>query len=369
MACVSSASADDVHAQADQMATKLVAQLTLQEKFDQLLNVAPEIPRLGIPAYNWWTESLHGALGAVPTTNFPEPIGLAATFDESLMRDVAAGISVEVRALHALGRKTGKLGRIGTGLNTWSPNINIFRDPRWGRGQETYGEDPFLTGRLGVQFIKGLQGDDTTYFKTIATVKHFAVHSGPEPERHEFDAVVNERDFRDTYLPQFEMGVKEGKAYSAMCAYNRLNGEACCGSHHLLTEILRNEWGFKGFITSDCEAITDIFKFHKIVPTPEEASALAVKSGTDLECGKNFFALKLAVQKKLITEAEIDVAVKRLFTARFKLGMFDPADRVKYAIIPYNIVDNEEHKKLALDATQKSIVLLKNENNTLPLKK
>jgi len=346
----------------------LVGRMTLDEKISQMVNQAPAIERLGIPEYNWWSEGLHGVARAGIATVFPQAIGLAASWDEEMMHNVSTVISDETRAKHHEFVRKGKRF-IFQGLNLWSPNINIFRDPRWGRGQETYGEDPYLTGRLGVQFIKGLQGDDTTYFKTIATIKHFAVHSGPEPERHVFDAVINERDFRDTYLPQFEMGVKEGKAYSAMCAYNRLNDEACCGSHHLLTDILRNEWGFKGFITSDCEAITDIFKFHKIVPTPEEASALAVKSGTDLECGNNFLALKLAVQKKLITEAEIDVAVKRLFTARFKLGMFDPADRVKYANIPYSIVDNEEHKKLALDATQKSIVLLKNENNTLPLKK
>jgi beta-glucosidase len=346
----------------------LVGRMTLDEKISQMMNQAPAIERLGIPEYNWWNEGLHGIARAGLATVFPQAIGLAASWDEEMMHQVSSVISDETRAKHHEFVRRGKRF-LYQGLTLWSPNINIFRDPRWGRGQETYGEDPYLTGRLGVQFIKGLQGDDTTYFKTIATIKHFAVHSGPEPERHVFDAVINERDFRDTYLPQFEMGVREGKAYSAMCAYNRLNGEACCGSSHLLTDILRNEWGFKGYIVSDCEAITDIYQFHKIVPTPEEASALAVKSGTDLECGKNFASLKIAVEKKLITEQEIDVAVKRLFTARFKLGMFDPDDRVKYANIPYSIVDNEEHRKLALDAAQKSIVLLKNENQTLPLKK
>jgi beta-glucosidase len=346
----------------------LVSRMTLDEKISQMMNQAPAIERLGIPEYNWWNEGLHGIARAGLATVFPQAIGLAASWDEEMMHQVSSVISDETRAKHHEFVRRGKRF-LYQGLTLWSPNINIFRDPRWGRGQETYGEDPYLTGRLGVQFIKGLQGDDTTYFKTIATIKHFAVHSGPEPERHVFDAVINERDFRDTYLPQFEMGVREGKAYSAMCAYNRLNGEACCGSSHLLTDILRNEWGFKGYIVSDCEAITDIYAFHKIVPTPEEASALAVKSGTDLECGKNFASLKIAVEKKLITEQEIDVAVKRLFTARFKLGMFDPDDRVKYANIPYSIVDNEEHRKLALDAAQKSIVLLKNENQTLPLKK
>jgi beta-glucosidase len=352
----------------DERVNDLVGRMTLDEKIGQLMNQAPAIERLGVPEYNWWTEGLHGIARAGIATVFPQAIGMAAAWDEKMMHDVSTVISDETRAKHHEFVRRGKRF-LYQGLTLWSPNINIFRDPRWGRGQETYGEDPYLTGRLGVQFIKGLQGDDTTYFKTIATVKHFAVHSGPEPERHEFDAVINERDFRDTYLPQFEMGVKEGKAYSAMCAYNRLNGEACCGSKHLLTDILRNEWGFKGYIVSDCDAVTDIYAHHKLVATPEEAAALSIKAGTDLECGKTFASLKQAVEKKLITEAELDVALKRLFTARFKLGMFDPADRVEYANIAYNVVDNDEHKKLALDVTQKSIVLLKNENNTLPLKK
>jgi beta-glucosidase len=346
----------------------LVSRMTLDEKISQMMNQAPAIERLGVPEYNWWSEGLHGIARAGLATVFPQAIGLAASWDEQMMFDVSTVISDETRAKHhEFARKNKRF--LFQGLTLWSPNINIFRDPRWGRGQETYGEDPYLTGRLGVQFIKGLQGDDSTYFKTIATVKHFAVHSGPEPERHEFDAKANEKDFYETFFPQFEMGIKEGKAYSAMCAYNRLNGEACCGSSHLLTDILRKEWGFKGFIVSDCDAITDIYAHHKIVATPEEAAALAVKSGTDLECGKTFASLKLAVEKKLLTEAEIDVAVKRLFTARFKLGMFDPPEKVKYANIPYSVVDNKEHKQLSLDAARKSIVLLKNENNTLPLKK
>ena len=346
----------------------LVSRMTLDEKISQMMNQAPAIERLGVPEYNWWSEGLHGIARAGLATVFPQAIGLAASWDEQMMFNVSTVISDETRAKHhEFSRKNKRF--LFQGLTLWSPNINIFRDPRWGRGQETYGEDPYLTGRLGVQFIKGLQGDDSTYFKTIATVKHFAVHSGPEPERHEFDAKANEKDFYETFFPQFEMGIKEGKAYSAMCAYNRLNGEACCGSSHLLTDILRKEWGFKGFIVSDCDAITDIYAHHKIVATPEEAAALAVKSGTDLECGKTFASLKLAVEKKLLTEAEIDVAVKRLFTARFKLGMFDPPEKVKYANIPYSVVDNKEHKQLSLDAARKSIVLLKNENNTLPLKK
>ena len=346
----------------------LVGRMTLEEKIGQMMNTAPAIKRLQVPEYNWWNECLHGVARAGIATVFPQAIGMGATWDEDLIFRVSTAISDEARAKHHDFEKKGQR-LIYEGLTFWSPNINIFRDPRWGRGQETYGEDPYLTGRLAVQFVKGLQGDDPKYFKTIATVKHFAVHSGPEPERHSFDAVTDERDFRETYLPQFEMGVKEGKAYSVMCAYNRYKGEACCGSPLLLTDILRNEWGFKGYVVSDCGAITDIYKYHKIVPTPEEAAALAVKSGCDLECATVYEHLKEAIAKKLITEQEIDVAVKRLFTARFKLGMFDPPEMVKYTQIPYDVVDSKEHHQLALEAARKSIVLLKNENNALPLKK
>ncbi|HEV8284150.1 MAG TPA: glycoside hydrolase family 3 C-terminal domain-containing protein, partial [Chitinophagaceae bacterium] len=346
----------------------LVGRLTLDEKISQMMNASPAIERLGIPEYNWWNECLHGVARAGLATVYPQAIGLGATWDEDLMFRVSTAISDEARAKHHDFANKGKR-LIYQGLTFWSPNINIFRDPRWGRGQETYGEDPFLTGRLAVQFVKGLQGDDPKYFKTIATVKHFAVHSGPEPERHSFDVRIDERDFRETYLPQFEMGVKEGKVYSVMCAYNRLEGEACCGSNHLLTSILRNEWGFKGYVVSDCGAIGDIYQHHKIVATPEEAAAIAVKSGCDLECATTYQSLKQAVAKKLITEQEIDVALKRLFTARFKLGMFDPSEMVKWTKIPYSVVNNKEHHDLALEATRKSIVLLKNENNLLPLKK
>ena len=346
----------------------LVSRMTLDEKISQMMNASPAIPRLGIPEYNWWNECLHGVARAGLATVYPQAIGLGATWDEDLMFRVATSISDEARAKHHNFVSKGKR-LIYQGLTFWSPNINIFRDPRWGRGQETYGEDPFLTGRMAVQFVKGLQGDDPKYFKTIATVKHFAVHSGPEPERHSFDANISERDFRETYLPQFEMGVKEGKAYSVMCAYNRLYGEACCGSSRLLTSILRNEWGFNGYVVSDCGAIGDIYQNHKIVGTPEEASALAVKSGCDLECATTYQSLKQAVAKKLISEQEIDVALKRLFTARFKLGMFDPPEMVKWAKIPYSVVDSKQNHELALEAARKSIVLLKNQNNLLPLNK
>jgi beta-glucosidase len=346
----------------------LVGRMTLDEKISQMINQSPAIERLGVPEYNWWSEGLHGVARAGLATVFPQAIGMAAAWDETMMFDVSTAIADEARAKHHdFARKNKRF--IYQGLTLWSPNINIFRDPRWGRGQETYGEDPYLTGKLAVQFIKGLQGDDSSYYKTIATVKHFAVHSGPEPERHTFDATTNERDLLDTYVPQFEMGIKEGKAYSLMCAYNRYNGEACCGSDKLLKNILRSEWGFNGFVVSDCEAITDIYKYHKLVATPEEAAALAVKSGTDLECGKVYLSLKDAVNRKLITEQEIDLSVKRLFTARFKLGMFDPEEKVRYAQISYDVVDSKKHRDLALESARKSIVLLKNENKTLPLKK
>lgn len=346
----------------------LVGRMTLEEKISQMINQAPAIERLGIPEYNWWSEGLHGVARAGLATVFPQAIGLGATWDRDLMFRVSTGIGDEARAKHHEFARKGKRF-LYQGLTLWSPNINIFRDPRWGRGQETYGEDPFLTGRLAVEFIKGLQGDNPNYLKTIATVKHFAIHSGPEIDRHTFNVEIGERDLKETYLPQFEMGIREGKAYSLMCAYNRYDGEACCTSGKLLDDVLRNDWAFSGFVVSDCDGIVDIYKNHKQVATPAEAAALAVKSGTDLECGKVYLNLKEAVERNLITEEEIDVSVKRLFTARFKLGMFDPPEMVPFANIPYSIVDNEEHKMLALEAVRKSIVLLKNENNTLPLKK
>jgi beta-glucosidase len=352
----------------DQRVDDLVSRMTLDEKIGQMMNAAPAIPRLGVPEYNWWNECLHGVARAGLATVFPQAIGLGAAWDQNMQYRIATAISDEARAKHHEFVRKGKR-LIYQGLTFWSPNINIFRDPRWGRGQETYGEDPWLTGRLAVQFIKGLQGDDPKYFKTIATVKHFAVHSGPEPERHFFDARPDERDFRETYLPQFEMGIKEGGAYSVMCAYNRLYGQACCGSSRLLTTILRNEWGFQGYVVSDCGAIDDIYEHHKIVSTPDSAGALAVRSGCDLECATTFTHLKEAVAKGLITEQQIDTAVKRLFTARFRLGMFDPADSVKYARIPYSVVDSKKHKDLALEAAHKSIVLLKNDHSSLPLSK
>ncbi len=352
----------------EERVTDLVSRMTLEEKISQMMNQAPSIERLGIPEYNWWSEGLHGVARAGLATVFPQAIGLGATWDRDLMFRVSTAISDEARAKHHDFARNGKRF-LYQGLTLWSPNINIFRDPRWGRGQETYGEDPYLTGRLAVEFIKGLQGDDSVYYKTIATVKHFAVHSGPEIDRHTFNAVIGDKDLNETYLPQFEVGIKEGGAYSLMCAYNRYNDEACCTSGKLLNDVLRNDWAFSGFVVSDCDGIIDIYKNHKQVATPAEAAALAVKSGTDLECGKVYLNLKEAVDRNLITEKEIDVSVKRLFLARFKLGMFDPPEQVRYANIPYQVVDSKEHKELALEAARKSIVLLKNENNLLPLKK
>ena len=346
----------------------LVGRMTIDEKISQMMNTAPAIDRLGVIAYDWWNECLHGVARAGLATVFPQAIGLGATWDEALIFRVSTAISDEARAKHHEALRNGPLKRY-QGLTFWTPNINIFRDPRWGRGQETYGEDPILTGKIAVQFIKGLQGDDPKYFKTIATVKHFVVHSGPEPERHSFDAVTDARDFLETYSLQFEMGIKEGKAYSLMCAYNRYNGETCCGSESLLTGILRTEWGFDGYVVSDCGAIADIYRGHKVVETPAEAAALAVKSGTDLECSNVYRNLKDALSKNLITEKEIDVSLKRLFTARFRLGMFDPPEIVKYAQIPFSVLNSEKNKQLAKETALKSMVLLKNEKNILPLKK
>jgi beta-glucosidase len=346
----------------------LVSRLTLEEKIGQMMNATPAIERLGVPAHDYWNEALHGVARSGVATVFPQAIGLAATWDTKLMYDVADVISTEARAKHHEYARNKQFGRY-QGLTFWSPNINIFRDPRWGRGQETYGEDPYLTGQLGVQFVRGLQGNDPRYFKVIATPKHYAVHSGPEPERHAFDAIADERDLRETYLPAFRATILDGKAFSVMCAYNRTNGEPCCANKRLMKDILRDEWGFDGFVVSDCGAIYDIWKFHKFVPTEMEASVLGVKAGTDLTCGDEYKTLIQAVKQGLITEAEIDTAVKRLLTARFRLGQFDPPEMVPYARIPISQNDTDENRQLARQTARKSIVLLKNVNRTLPLKK
>jgi beta-glucosidase len=350
----------------EKRAADLVSKMTLEEKVLQMQNNAPAIPRLGIPAYEWWNEALHGVARAGQATVFPQAIGIAATFDTDLMHRIGDTISTEARAKYNEAIRNNDHSRYH-GLTFWSPNINIFRDPRWGRGQETFGEDPFLTGRLAVAFIRGMQGDDPNYFKVIATAKHYAVHSGPEPARHQFDVVPSERDLRDTYLPAFRAAIVEGKADSLMCAYNRVDGVPACASTDLLQKRLRGEWGFQGFVVSDCGAISDIFRGHKYKPDAASASAVAVKAGTDLTCGTEYRFLVDAVKAGQITEAEINVSLERLFTARFKLGMFDPPEKVPFSKIPFSENDSEEHRKVALEAARKSIVLLKNENQTLPL--
>src|SRR5687767_15521624 len=327
----------------------LISRMTLEEKVSQMMNAAPAIPRLGIPQYDWWNEALHGVAFSGVATVFPQAIGLGATFDPPLVNRVATVISDEARAKYHEAQRQRNYNRF-YGLTFWSPNINIFRDPRWGRGQETYGEDPYLTSRLGVAFVKGLQGDDPKYLKVVSTPKHYAVHSGPEPERHRFDAAATERDLRETYLPAFRATVMEARAASVMCAYNRTNGEPCCANTDLLGDTLRGEWGFNGYVVSDCGAIDDIYKRHNFLKTAEEASALAVKRGTDLECGETYKALVNAVKQGLISEGEIDRALKRLLSFRFRLGMFDPAELVPYAKIPFSANDSPANRQLALAA-------------------
>jgi len=345
----------------------LVGRMTLQEKVSQMVHDAAAIERLDVPRYNWWNEGLHGVGRAGLATAFPQAIGLAATWNTDLMGEISTAISDEARAKHhAFARRN--IREIYAGLTYWSPNVNIFRDPRWGRGQETYGECPYLSARMGVTFVKGLQGDDPRYFKLVATPKHFAVHSGREADRHRFDVSVDERDLRQTYLPAFEACVREAGAYSAMGAYNRLYGEPCCAHTMLLGEILREEWGFEGYVVSDCWAIRDFWESHRVVETPAEAAALAVNKGCDLNCGDAYIALLDAVEQGLISEATITRAVNRLFSARFRLGMFDPPEDVPYTDIPYEVVDSDEHRSLALRAARESIVLLKNADGLLPLR-
>jgi beta-glucosidase len=351
---------------AEKRAADLVSRMKLEEKVLQMQNSAPALERLGIPAYDWWNEALHGVARAGQATVFPQAIGMAAAWDTDLMHRIADVISTEARAKYNEAIRNNDHSRYH-GLTFWSPNINIFRDPRWGRGQETYGEDPFLTGRLAVEFIRGLQGDDPHYFKVIATAKHYAVHSGPEPERHQFDVTPSARDLADTYLPAFRAAIVEGKADSVMCAYNSVDGKPACVNTDLLQKHLKDDWGFQGFVVSDCGAISDIFRGHKYKANAAEASAVAVKAGTDLTCGSEYRSLVDAVKSGLISEAEIDRALERLMVARFKLGMFDPPERVPFSKIPYSENDSAEHRKLALEAARKAIVLLKNDG-TLPLK-
>ncbi len=344
----------------------LVSRLTLEEKAAQMLHEAPAVPRLGIPAYNWWNEGLHGVARAGIATVFPQAIGLAAMWNERRLHEVAVTISDEARAKHHEFARHDDRGYY-KGLTFWSPNINIFRDPRWGRGHETFGECPYLTSRLGVAFCRGLEGDDPKYLKLVATPKHFAVHSGPEALRHSFDAVVSPKDLRETYLPAFHACITEAKAHSIMGAYNRTNGEPCCASETLLKKILRDEWLFDGYVVSDCWALRDIHEHHKVTETFAESAALAVKAGCDLNCGCTYEHLPEAVKQGLVSEAELDVCLRRLFRARMELGLFDSDDRVPYASIPYEVNDSPRHRELALVAARESIVLLKNEGGLLPL--
>ena len=356
----------------------LISRLSLDEKISQLLNDALGIERLNIPKYNWWNEALHGVGFSGIATVFPQAIGLAASFDLDLMTKVAKAISDEGRAKHHEAVRNNER-KIFQGLTFWSPNVNIFRDPRWGRGQETYGEDPYLTSQMGVRFVKGLQGNDPKYLKLVATPKHYLAYSGLESERHEFDAIVSKKDLWETYLPAFEACIIEGKAESIMGAYNRVNGEPCCGSVFLLDTILRKKWGFKGHVVSDCGAIKDIFENHKVVETGAEAAAMALNAGCDLFCCLSIFTkkkkkvrwdwIKTAIQDKILTEEVIDRALSRLFRARFLLGMFDPPKLVPFTQIPFAVNDCEEHRILAHEAAKKTIVLLKNENKLLPLEK
>jgi beta-glucosidase len=358
----------------DQRVDDLISRMTLEEKASQLVNQARAIPRLQVPAYDWWSEALHGVAREGTATVFPQAIGLGATWDLPLIHDMATVIGIEARAKHHDAVRHGRRD-IFEGLTFWSPNINIFRDPRWGRGQETYGEDPFLTAHIGVAFVTGLQGDDPKYLQVVATPKHFDVHSGPEPLRHGFNAEVSKHDMEDTYLPAFRATVTEGKAQSVMCAYNSINGEPACANTFLLKDELRGAWGFEGYVVSDCDAVADIWRGHHYTKTLAEAAAVSLKMGTDNDCAdfrmratddSDYMKYVDAVKQGLLTEQDIDVSLKRLFRVRFALGMFDPPEMVKYAQIPITANDTEEHRQLALKVARESMVLLKNDG-VLPL--
>ena len=358
----------------EQRAADLVRRMTVEEKVSQLVNQSRAVPRLGVPDYDWWSESLHG-VARNGTTEFPEPVGLAATFDTDAIHRMAIVIGTEGRASYVRGMRDGH-SDIFEGLDFWAPNINIFRDPRWGRGQETYGEDPFLTARLGVAFVTGLQGDDPKYYRVISTPKHYAVHSGPEPTRHTADVKVSKHDELDTYLPAFRATVMEGKAGSVMCAYNSINGQPACVNEFLLQDQLRGKWGFKGYVVSDCDAVVNIYRDHHFTKTQPEASALAVQRGMDNECidfakvkdDHDYRPYLEAYKQGILKESEIDTALVRLFTARMKLGMFDPPEVVPYSKIDEKQLDTAEHRALARVVANESMVLLKNDG-TLPLKK
>lgn len=349
----------------------LVGRLTLEEKVGQMLNAAPAISRLGIPAYDWWNEVLHGvARTPYRVTVYPQAVAMAATFDTTAIKMMGSYSADEGRAIFNRATREGRAGQRYIGLTYWTPNINIFRDPRWGRGQETYGEDPYLTSMMGTAFVHGLQGDDPKYLKAAACAKHYAVHSGPEPSRHVDNFSPSDYDLWNTYLPAFKQLVTKANVAGVMCAYNAFKGQPCCGSDQLMVDILRNRWKFSGYVTSDCWAIDDFFKNHKTHPNAEAASADAVFHGTDVECGTDAYkSLVQAVKNGKITEQQINVSVKRLFLLRFQLGMFDPASMVKWAQTPESVLESAEHKAHSLKMARESIVLLKNDGNTLPLKK
>ena len=349
-------------------AEALVSQMTLEEKVSQTLHYAAAIDRLGIPAYNWWNEALHGVARAGQATVFPQSIGLAATFDEDFMEKVAEAISTEGRAKFNMQQDHGDTG-IYKGLTFWSPNVNIFRDPRWGRGHETFGEDPFLTSRMGVRFIQGIQGHDENYMKAAACAKHFAVHSGPEGERHGFNAVVSNQDLFETYLPAFKACVQEGKVEAVMGAYNRTNGEPCCGHKYLLQDVLREKWGFQGHVVSDCGAISNFHNNHGITKTAAESAAYAMNNGCDLNCGNMFQYLHQAISRGMVDEKRLDEAVVNLYTTRMKLGVLDRKEDNPYDSIPYEVVQSKPMQELTRKAAEKGIVLLKNADNLLPLDK
>ncbi len=355
----------------DQRVDALLSQMTLEEKVQQMRDHAPAIPRLGVPKYDWWNEGLHGVAFAGYATNFPQVIGMAATWDTQLVHIMGQTISTEARAKYDEAIRNGQHEQF-FGLTFWAPNINIFRDPRWGRGQETYGEDPFLTGRMAVAFVSGMQGDDPNYFRVVSTPKHYAVHSGPEPTRHTVDVVVSNHDLEDTYLPAFRAAVTEAHAQSVMCAYNSIDGAPACANTMLLQQHLRDAWHFDGYVVSDCAAVADVFTGHHYAPDMPHAAADAVKAGTDLECGymegQAFPSLVDAVHQGLITEAAINTALHRLFRARFKLGMFDPPESYAYGRIPFSEVNSPAHRALSLQAARESMVLLKNAEPNLPLK-
>jgi beta-glucosidase len=358
----------DTNKSIDERVADLVSRLTLAEKSTQMLHDAPAIKRLNILPYSWWNEALHGVARTGKATVFPENVGLAATFDEDLIYRIGEAISDEAWAKYNIAQRLENYGQY-SGITFYAPNVNIFRDPRWGRGQETYGEDPYLTSRMGVAYVKGMQGNDPKYLKTAACAKHYVVHSGPEALRHSFDAEPPMKDFMETYVPAFETLVKEGKVESVMCAYNRTFGKPCCGSSYLLNDLLRKQWGFTGYVTTDCWAIQNFYKFHGAAKDAAEACALAIKSGVNLNCGNEFNSLPEAVKQGLVTEKEVDAALSQLLRTRFRLGLFDLQNQNPYSKIKEDVIGSQKHIDLAYEAAAKSLVLLQNKKNILPLKK